>query len=170
MSTTLKVLVADDERVIADTLTTIFDQNGFEATAAYSGTEVVEVANIFQPDILLIDVVMHGMNGIEAAIHVREMLPSCKIVLLSGQAVAADLLDEAREQGHEFEILAKPLHPSRLIAYLRGDIALQDSAWKRGPGLSAKGSGVWRIPSHLPRRCMNYTENAWNSVSVCDIH
>ena len=119
----IKVLVADDEHVIANTISIILNQSGFEATAAYSGDEVVEIANTFWPDILLTDVVMPGMNGIEAAILVRDILPSCRIVLLSGQAVAADLLDEARERGHEFEILAKPLHPNLLIAHLRREAA-----------------------------------------------
>jgi CheY-like chemotaxis protein len=123
----LKILVADDERVIADTLTIILTQNGFEATAAYSGEEVVEIANTFQPSVLFTDVVMAGMNGIEAAILVREKLPSCRIVLLSGQPQAADLLDEAQARGYEFEIMAKPLHPNGLIALLHREI-LEDSA------------------------------------------
>ena len=109
MSPKAKVLVADDERVIADTLTLILNKSGFEATAAYSGEEVAEIANTFQPDILVTDVVMGAMNGIQAAILVREMLPSCKIFLLSGQPTTAELLDGAREQGHEFEVIAKPL-------------------------------------------------------------
>jgi len=129
LSAKLKVLIADDERVIADTLTLILNQNGFKATAAYSGTEAVKLANTFQPDILVTDVVMVGMNGIEAAIHVREMLPSCRILLfLSGPSMAAELLEEAREQGHEFELVAKPLHPNQLIAHLRGGTPLRDSA------------------------------------------
>lgn len=128
MSAKLRVLVADDEHVIADTLMLIFNQNGFEAAAAYTGEEVVEIAHTFRPDILVTDVVMFGMNGIEAAILVRKMLPSCRIVLLSGQAIAAELLEEARQQGHEFEILAKPLHPNQLIAHLRGDTHLEDTA------------------------------------------
>src|ERR1700759_2497010 len=107
MSATLKIIVADDEHVIADTLTIIFNQNGFEARAAYSGEEVMEIANSFQPDILVTDIVMAGVNGMEAAILIRNKLPSCRIVLLSGQAIAADLLDEARAQGHEFEVIAK---------------------------------------------------------------
>jgi CheY-like chemotaxis protein len=126
MSPKAKVLVADDERVIANTLTIILNQNGFEATAAYSGKEVVEIANTLQPDILVTDVVMAGMNGVEAAIHVRQMLPSCKIVLLSGEAIPADLLAEAREHGYEFESIAKPLPPTQLIAHLRGDTALEE--------------------------------------------
>jgi CheY-like chemotaxis protein len=128
MSPKTKVLVADDEPVIADTLTIILLENGFKAAAAYSGEEVVEIANTFQPDILVADVVMAGMNGIEAAILVRDMLPSCKIVLLSGQPITAELLDDARQQGYEFEIIAKPLDPNRLIAHLRGETAFEESA------------------------------------------
>jgi CheY-like chemotaxis protein len=115
-----KVLVADDERVIADTLAIILNQSGFEATAVYSGEKAVETAKSLRPDMLISDVIMTDLNGIDAAIKIREMLPSCKILLFSGQAATADLLDRAQVQGHQFEILAKPVHPQDLLAKLRG--------------------------------------------------
>src|SRR5437899_7847016 len=115
-----RVLVVDDERVIADTLATILNQNGFEATAVYSGSEAVDRALTNRPDLVISDVIMQDMNGIEAAIRIRQGLPSCKILLFSGQAATADLLEKARRQGHEFEILAKPVHPTDLLAKLRG--------------------------------------------------
>ena len=115
-----KVLVADDERVIADTLAIILNQSGFDATAVYSGEKAVETAQILRPDMLISDVIMTDLNGIDAAIKIREMLPSCKILLFSGQAATADLLDRAQGQGHQFEILAKPVHPQDLLAKLRG--------------------------------------------------
>jgi DNA-binding response OmpR family regulator len=114
-----KVLVADDERVIADTLAIILNQSGFDATAVYTGERAVEIARTLQPDMLISDVIMTDLNGIDAAIRIREMLPACKILLFSGQAATADLLDRARNQGHEFEILAKPVHPQDLLARLR---------------------------------------------------
>jgi CheY-like chemotaxis protein len=115
-----RVLVADDERVIADTLAIILNQSGFEATAVYSGEKAVEAAESIKPDMVISDVIMTDLNGIDAAIKIRAMLPSCKILLFSGQAATADLLDRARNQGHEFEILAKPVHPQDLLAKLRG--------------------------------------------------
>jgi CheY-like chemotaxis protein len=115
-----RVLVADDERVIADTLAIILNQAGFDATAVYSGEKAVEMAQILKPDMLISDVIMTGMTGIEAAIITRSKLPKCKILLFSGQAATADLLEKARAQGHEFEILAKPVHPTDLLAKLRG--------------------------------------------------
>ena len=114
-----KVLVADDERVIADTLAMILNQSGFEARVAYSGEKALELATDFQPEMLISDVIMAGLNGIDAAIKIREVLPSIKILLFSGQAATADLLERARTQGHEFEILAKPVHPTDLLAKLR---------------------------------------------------
>jgi len=114
-----RVLVVDDERVIADTLATILNQNGFEASAVYTGAEAVVRARASRPDLVISDVIMQDMNGIEAAIRIRQSLPGCKILLFSGQAATADLLEKARAQGHEFEILAKPVHPQDLLAKLR---------------------------------------------------
>ena len=115
-----KVLVADDERVIADTLAMILNQSGFQAQAIYSGEGAVELASTFEPDMLISDVIMADLNGIDAAIRIRELLPKIKILLFSGQAATADLLDNARKQGYEFEILAKPVHPQDLLNKLRG--------------------------------------------------
>ena len=114
-----KVLVVDDERVIADTLAIILNQNGFDASAVYTGSAAVDRAREAQPDLIISDVIMPDMNGIEAAIRIRQILPACKILLFSGQAATADLLEKARAQGHEFEILAKPVHPQDLLAKLR---------------------------------------------------
>lgn len=115
-----RVLVADDEQVIANTLAIILNQAGFDARAVFSGEKAVEALDSFQPDMLISDVIMTGMTGIEAAIITRARMPNCKILLFSGQAATADLLEKARTQGHEFEILAKPVHPTDLLAKLRG--------------------------------------------------
>ena len=114
-----KVLVVDDERVIADTLAIILNKAGFEASAVYTGTGAVERARSDRPDLIISDVIMPDMNGIEAAINIRAFLPGCKILLFSGQAATADLLESARAKGHDFEILAKPVHPQDLLAKLR---------------------------------------------------
>jgi len=114
-----RILVADDEHVIADTLVMILNQSGFEARAVYSGEGALELAGSFQPDMLISDVIMADLNGIDAAIRIREILPAIKILLFSGQAATADLLEKARTQGYEFDILAKPVHPQDLLARLR---------------------------------------------------
>jgi DNA-binding response OmpR family regulator len=114
-----KVLIADDEEVIANTLAMILNQSGFEAHAVYSGEKAIEMIQVLTPDILISDVVMSGITGIETAIRVRAMLPSCKVLLFSGQAATANLLEVASAQGYEFEILTKPVHPADLLARIR---------------------------------------------------
>jgi CheY-like chemotaxis protein len=81
-----KVLVVDDERVIADTLAMILNQSGFQARAVYSGETALETAATFEPDMLITDVIMADLNGIDAAIQIRTILPRIKILLFSGQA------------------------------------------------------------------------------------
>ena len=115
-----RILVADDERVIADSLAMILNQSGFDARAVYSGEKAVELAVDFKPEMLIADVIMAGLSGIDAAIRIRALFPQVKILLFSGQAATADLLEKARAQGHEFEILSKPVHPQDLLARLRG--------------------------------------------------
>ena len=114
-----RVIVVDDEQVIANTLAIILNQAGFEARAVFSGEQAIELLESFQPEMLIADVIMPGMTGIEAAIAIRNKLPKCNILLFSGQAATTELLEQARMQGYEFEILGKPVHPSDLLAKLR---------------------------------------------------
>src|SRR3981189_3114797 len=94
-----RVLVADDEQVIANTLAIILNQAGFEARAVFSGVKAVEALDTFHSDMLISDVIMTGMTGIEAAIIAGEKHPKCTMQLNSGQDVTADLLEKARAQG-----------------------------------------------------------------------
>lgn len=114
-----RVLVVDDERVIADTLAAILRNAGYDAAAAYDGPGAISLSESCSPDLVITDVVMPGMNGIELAILIKQRYPACKVLLFSGQAATADLLKEARQSGHDFELLAKPVHPTELLAKLQ---------------------------------------------------
>ncbi|WP_263416823.1 response regulator [Terriglobus albidus] len=114
-----RVLVVDDEKLLADTTAAILRGAGFEARAVYGGWQAVETARSFQPDCLLTDVKMPEMNGIELALVISKMLPATTIVLFSGQAGITELLDHARDNGYEYPLLAKPVHPLALIERLK---------------------------------------------------
>lgn len=109
------VLVVDDESVIADTLAEILTRSGYAGVAVYDGDSALETALLMPPEMLITDVVLPGMSGIELAITVRRIFPDCKIILFSGQASTADLLAAARQDGHHFTLLNKPLHPKDLL-------------------------------------------------------
>jgi CheY-like chemotaxis protein len=119
-----RVLVVDDEISIAKTLQAILSHEGFEVAIAFRGEEAVSVARDWRPDLVLSDVVMPGISGIEAAIQIREMLPACRIVLISGQGMVYDMMETARARGYDFDLLMKPMHPLDLIEYLRRVLGL----------------------------------------------
>ena len=114
-----RVLVVDDEHLIADTLAEILGDKGFEVTTSYDGRSALQHIDKLCPDILITDVVMPGMTGIELATIVRSACPTTRIVLLSGQAGTPDLVERARRQGHPFELLSKPIGPEDLLQRLR---------------------------------------------------
>jgi CheY-like chemotaxis protein len=114
-----RVVVVDDEVLIANTLETILNHAGFDAHAMFSGQELVDSLDTLRPDVLITDVEMPGMTGIEAAIITRSKFPNCKILLFSGHAATSGLLVKAREKGHEFELFSKPVHLPDLLAKVR---------------------------------------------------
>jgi len=108
------VLVVDDEHLVADTLGIIFKRAGFCTLTAYDAAGALEIAAAIAPDILVSDVDMPGMNGVELAMTLLERLPECRVLLFSGHATFADL-SAAREAGHDFPLLPKPVHPSVML-------------------------------------------------------
>jgi CheY-like chemotaxis protein len=114
-----RVLVVDDETVIADTVATILNRSGYEAVAKYSGTEALQSIKEQCPDIIVSDVVMPDFNGIQLVKAVRSLCPDARVVLFSGNVDASSLLDDASLEGYFFEILAKPVHPLALLKALQ---------------------------------------------------
>ncbi len=114
-----RIIVVDDESLIAETVVEILNGEGFEATAVSSGASAIELAKTAPPDIVLSDVIMSGLNGVETGKRIREIAPNCRVILFSGQAATVDLLEEARREGHHFEVLAKPMRPEQLISVIR---------------------------------------------------
>jgi CheY-like chemotaxis protein len=103
-----RILVVDDEPSIVELITTILTQQGYETAGAANGALAVDLARSFRPHCVITDVLMPVMDGVEAAIRIKEMLPECKVLLISGHASAADLLKEPRAKGFDFPLLSKP--------------------------------------------------------------
>jgi CheY-like chemotaxis protein len=114
-----QVLVIDDDTAVADSVAMVLRMDGFEVTVAYTGEAGVELSRNRSFEYLVTDVVMPQMNGIEAAIEIRKLLPECKVLLVSGDNDAGALLEEALSRGYQFEILATPVHPLVLFETLR---------------------------------------------------
>lgn len=113
------VFVVDDETVVSTTLAMILRNQGFNARAFSDPVEALQAACETPPDLVITDVAMPVLSGIDLAIQLRELCPDCKVLLFSGFAATADVLQGARAKGHEFELLSKPIHPTEILKKVR---------------------------------------------------
>jgi FixJ family two-component response regulator len=113
------VFVVDDEEVIAKTLAVILNGSGFYTRPFTDASTVLKEARKMEPNLLISDVSMPGMSGIDLAIEMKRLYPNCKTLLFSGQASTADLLEKAKQDGHDFVLLQKPVHPADLLREIR---------------------------------------------------
>jgi PleD family two-component response regulator len=87
-----QVFVVDDDRVIASTTATIMHLTGYEVRCFVNPLEALEAARNVKPDLVIADVIMPQLSGIDLAVQLKKQFPTCKLLLLSGQADTGDLL------------------------------------------------------------------------------
>jgi len=110
----------DDDRAVADSLVLVLKMYGYEASCVYSGEDAIATVEKNPCDILISDVVVEqGMSGIQLAIEFSKLLPTCKVFLMSGDNSTLELLKDAHEGGHNFDVLAKPVHPGVILERLK---------------------------------------------------
>lgn len=111
-----RVLIVDDDHLVADTLALIFAKDGFDCRVAYDADEALECSRVFLPDLLLCDVTMPGRDGLALVCDITEELPSCRIIVLTA---FYSNLKSVREQSDKLlrplSILTKPCQPSELL-------------------------------------------------------
>jgi DNA-binding response OmpR family regulator len=110
-----KVIIVDDETNIGNSLAAIFASRGYESKTAFSAEQAIEIIAGWEPALAIVDVGLPKMNGIDLAIALKNGHPSCRVLLFSGQPNTADLLAQAEADGHLFEIVAKPAHPTVML-------------------------------------------------------
>jgi DNA-binding NtrC family response regulator len=115
-----RVLIVDDEHAIAETLGMIFSNAGYSARVAYSAEQALPLIAEWSPHLLILDVRLPGMNGVDLAIRVKAEYPLCDTLLFTGDSSVADLLESARQRGYHFEILAKPVPPDDFLTAVAG--------------------------------------------------
>lgn len=102
-----KILVVDDELDICDFMKNFFQERGFEVLTATNGDDALSAAKLENPDIVLLDVRMKGMDGIATLKHLKELDRSIKVIMVSALN-DQDKMDEACRLG-ACEYITKPL-------------------------------------------------------------
>jgi DNA-binding NtrC family response regulator len=110
-----RILIVEDEKVVADTLGQILAANGYEIRVVYSAEDAISLIATWAPDVAILDVMLPKMNGIELALVLKENLPDCHALLFSGQPSVEVLMQKAKDDGHQFEVMAKPVHPTFML-------------------------------------------------------
>jgi DNA-binding NtrC family response regulator len=116
-----KVLVVEDEFGYQDTLRNIFTMEGFEVRVAIDGDTGYEVYKDFKPDLVLTDVLMPNVNGIELVRRIRNDESAVKIIYMSGffgvKRLKKELDDEVAH--YQYPTLSKPFKVSYLLETVR---------------------------------------------------
>ncbi len=112
----MKILVVDDDQRIVKTTCDILKIKGYEAIAAYTGEEAVEMVENAPPDCVLMDIKMPGISGVEAMKRMKEIIPALPVVLVSAYATD-ELLAEAKQLG-AYAVLNKPMNFQVILSFL----------------------------------------------------
>jgi DNA-binding response OmpR family regulator len=112
----LKVLVVEDDPTVRDVLTTLLGFDGFEVAAAPDGSTGLQLAETMQPDVVLLDVVMPGIDGLEVCRSLRKRSPETRVVMLTGRGSPEDELDGVAAGADAY--LRKPFSPLELLEAL----------------------------------------------------
>ena len=107
-----KVLVVDDHRDGADSAVLLLLMWGHDAIAAYTAEQALQLAETFDPDVVLMDIGLPGKNGFDVAKQIRERCPAARLVALTG-FTREHIVRRSRELGFS-DHLTKPADPAVL--------------------------------------------------------
>ncbi len=115
----VRIFVVDDQPSIASTLADILRLSGFDAVWFTNPHEALAAAKSDRPNLVIADIEMPRLSGIELAIELKEMHLDCDVLLMTGHPGYLDLLDRAEELGHHFRVLEKPIIIQKLITEIQ---------------------------------------------------
>jgi DNA-binding NarL/FixJ family response regulator len=114
-----RVLLVDDHPLTRSALASLLAQQGFEvAGEAADGDEAIAYAERLQPDLILLDLSMPGLDGLTALPRLREAAPHCEVVVLTASGTEENLLGAIRGGAAGYLLKSEP--PERLVDFLRG--------------------------------------------------
>jgi two-component system nitrate/nitrite response regulator NarL len=147
-----RILLVDDHPLTRSALSALLRQNGFDvAGEATDGSEAIEAARRLEPDLILLDLSMPGLDGLQALPHLREAAPDCEVVVLTASETEDNLLAAIRAGAAGYLLKSEP--PERIVEFLRGvvrgEAALSGSVARRLLAQVREGTKNTGVPDSI---------------------
>ncbi|RJQ45277.1 MAG: response regulator [Gaiellales bacterium] len=113
----IKVLLVDDEQEFAETLSERLQMRDIESSTVFDGKQAIEHVSQEEPDVLVLDLKMPGMHGLEVLEWLKRNHPSVQVIILTGHGTEGDE-ERARELG-AFDYMKKPARTDSLVARIK---------------------------------------------------
>lgn len=101
------VLIVDDEERVVRSIAGVLEDEGFEVASAKSGQEALDIFQSIHPDVILLDIWMPGMDGIDVLKRLKTMVPDCQVIMISGHATISTAM--AAVKLGAFDFIEKPI-------------------------------------------------------------
>jgi len=133
----IRLLMVDDEREFLEAVAPALSRRGFDVTLAEDGKVALELLSARTFDVVVLDVKMPGIDGVEVFRHIKRGIPELPVVLLTGHGTIAQAFDTSREGVQDY--LAKPCDVETLAKALRDAV---EKAARRGTAAAAAGDEI----------------------------
>ena len=156
-----KVLIADDEVLLTNSLKSILTRNGYDISVCYQGSEVIPLLNRFQPDAMLLDIFLGDMNGIELMKRIKEQKPDLPVVMITANSDVSMAVRAMKEGALDYvvkpfdvgildSIIKKAIETARVRSVYRPAIIEKKTSFLSNIiAVSEEMKNILRIVSHF---------------------
>lgn len=135
------ILVVDDEEGIRETISGILEDEGYNVITASNGIEALNIINEYNPDLVILDILLPEINGIEVLKEIKSFKPTIPVIMISGHGTAEDVVKSIKIGAEDY--LEKPLTLNRILVTVQNalekralqleNISLKQNLWKKKP-------------------------------------
>ncbi len=168
-----RILVVDDEPSIAVRLAGILEEEGYEVETAFSGENAVLKAAGFEPNLLIIDLNMGAMNGVEAATRITAILPDCRVLFFSGTS-SFDELSRTAPKRLVYSFARKPMPVHDLFSAIAYIVSPANTVYDRKNSIDEfvpheEPPQRWHVAKLTPPRGKSVVRNSTSGSDLSEI-
>lgn len=151
----IEILIVDDEQIARQTLLDILTLEGYAATAVADGYTAMDLLQTTEFDIMVLDLKMPGMDGMEVLHRVVEDYPDIQVILLTAYGSMESAIKALRYRVHDY--LTKPISPEEILGSIRKAVAVCEQLKAQRTGKDGDKQQVFHLPSGIVVDCNQHT-------------